>query len=398
VKSDHPLEWVVLQDNRDRFTKGEMEFKLIHQDASSKARSGKIFTSHGIIDTPVFMPVGTQGTVKTVSPDELKEIDIKIILCNTYHLYLRPGPRIIKKLGGLHKFMSWEGAILTDSGGYQIFSISSLQRAEEDGVRFKSHLDGSEHFLSPEDVLRIQLDLDSDIIMVLDECTSYPITHREAEISLEKTIKWAKRTKLAWLDVSREERGLFGIVQGSTFEDLRKRCAEELVDLGFDGYALGGLSVGEPYSLRKEIIEHTCSLLPPDRPRYLMGVGTPEEILEAISLGIDMFDCALPTRIARNGTVFTVEGRKVLKNAEYKEDPSPLDPECDCYTCRNYSRAYVRHLLWAREILGMRLTTYHNLYFLTKLMKKARKAIEEDRFEKFKEKFLSRYQYKDKES
>jgi len=371
-----------------------MKFELMHQDAFSAARWGKIFTPHSTIDTPVFMPVGTQGTVKAISPDELKEMEVQVILCNIYHLYLRPGPQIIKKLGGLHRFINWKGGILTDSGGYQIFSISALQEAKEDGVRFKSHLDGSEHFLSPEDVLRIQLDLGSDIMMVLDECTCYPITHREAQTSLNKTLSWARRTKLAWLDVSHQQSGLFGIVQGSTFKDLRKRCAEELIDLGFDGYALGGLSVGEPYSMRREIIEYTDSLLPPDKPRYLMGVGTPKEILEGISLGIDMFDCALPTRIARNGTVFTMKGRKVLKNAEYKDDPGPLDPECDCYTCRNYSRAYLRHLLWAREILGMRLTTYHNLSFLTRLMKRARRAIKKDSFEKFKGEFLSRYEDK----
>jgi queuine tRNA-ribosyltransferase len=340
------------------------------------------------------MPVGTQGTVKALSPEELKEIGIKVILCNTYHLYLRPNCKVIQKLGGLHKFIHWDGVILTDSGGYQIFSISSLQKAAAEGIKFKSHLDGSEHFLTPVDVLKIQLELGSDILMVLDECTSYPISYQQANISLEKTLRWAKMAKLAWLSEDKQGKGLFGIIQGSTFKDLRRKCIEGLTKIGFDGYGIGGLSVGEPISLRKEIINYTASLLPSDQPRYLMGIGTPEELLEDISLGIDMFDCALPTRIARNGTIFTTRGRKTLRNAQYKEDSNPLDLECDCYACKNYSRAYIKHLLQAREILGMRLTTYHNLYFLNQLMEKARKAIKEDRFEKFKKDFIQKYRGK----
>jgi len=336
------------------------------------------------------MPVGTQGTVKAISPEELKEIGIEIILCNTYHLYLRPGYQIVKKVGGLHSFMNWQGAIITDSGGYQIFSISSLQKANEKGIKFKSHIDGSEHFLTPEDVLKIQLAMGVDLMMVLDECTSYPVTHSQAEKSLMITLNWARRTKLALPD-NENNRGLFAIVQGSTFKDLRKRCAEELVGLDFDGYALGGLSVGEPFSLRKELVEFTTDYLPFSKPRYLMGIGTPEELLDGISLGIDMFDCALPTRIARNGAVFTRKGQISIRNAKYKEDPGPLDPECDCYTCRNYSRAYLRHLVWAREILGIRLTSYHNLYFLTRLMKEAGEAIRKDRFAEFKNEFLRVY-------
>ena len=367
-----------------------MHFTLLHKDTSTGARWGRVSTSHGAFDTPVFMPVGTQGSVKAISPEELKEMGIKVILCNAYHLYLRPGYRIIEKLGGLHSFMNWKGAVITDSGGYQIFSISPLQKSNEEGVKFKSHLDGSLHFLTPEEVLKIQLALGADIIMVLDECSSYPITHLRAEKALERTLNWAKRTRLAWPED--KNKGLFGIVQGGVFKDLRKRCVEELVKLDFDGYALGGLSVGEPFSSRKEVVGFTTRYLPPSQPRYLMGIGTPEELLEDISLGIDMFDCALPTRIARNGTVFTKKGQLTIRNAKYKEDPGPLDPECDCYTCRNYSRGYLRHLLWAREILGMRLTSYHNLYFLAHLVKEAAGAIKKDKFEKFKNEFIQEYQ------
>ncbi|MCD6232137.1 tRNA guanosine(34) transglycosylase Tgt [Candidatus Aerophobetes bacterium] len=366
-----------------------MKFKLLSKDKFSQARWGRIFTLHGSVDTPVFIPVGTQGTVKAISPEELEEIGIEIILCNIYHLYLRPGEKIIQKMGGLHKFINWERSIITDSGGYQIFSISPLQQPTDEGVKFKSHIDGSEHFLTPEEVLKMQLSLGVDIMLVLDECIPYPATYHQAEVALKRTLKWARRSKLFR---ENDERGLFGIVQGGTFKDLRKKSVEELVQLNFDGYALGGLSVGEPLSLREEIIEWTSNYLPTTRPRYLMGVGTPEEILRDISLGVDIFDCALPTRIARNGGVFTSRGKKNLRNAIYKEDPRPLDPECKCYTCRNYSRAYLRHLLWAKEILGMRLTTYHNLYFLANLMRKVRKSIKEGKFEEFKKDFLEKYE------
>ena len=367
-----------------------MQFTLLDEDASTSARSGKISTAHGTFDTPTFMPVGTQGAVKGISPEDLREMGIGVILCNAYHLYLRPGYQTIAKLGGLHSFMNWQGAIITDSGGYQIFSISSLQKSSQEGVRFRSHIDGSEHFLTPEDVLKIQFALGADLMMVLDECTSYPITHLQAEKSLAITLNWARRTKQALVNYKNSS-GLFGIVQGSTFKDLRKRCAEELVELDFDGYALGGLSVGEPLSLRKELIEFTTSCLPSGKPRYLMGIGTPGELLDSVSLGIDIFDCALPTRIARNGGIFTRKGQISLRNAEYKEDSNPLDVECDCYTCRNYSRAYLRHLLWAREILGMRLTSYHNVYFLARLMKEAGEAIKKDKFAGFKDEFLEMY-------
>ena len=369
-----------------------MRFQLIHQDDLTKARKGKILTPHGSVLTPVFMPVGTQATVKSLSSEELKEIGAQIILCNTYHLYLRPGYKVIKKVGGLHKFMNWEKSILTDSGGYQLFSISSLQKAREEGVSFRSHIDGSLHFLTPEQVVEIQLILGSDIVMVLDQCTGYPITYEKAKVALDRTINWAERSKKYWGE--KREEGLFGIVQGSIFPDLRKRSAEELAEMDFDGYALGGLSVGEPYSLRREILNCADEYLPSDKPRYLMGVGTPEEILDCIYLGIDMFDCALPTRIARNGTVFTSQGKITLRNATYKEDPNPIDSECQCYTCKNYSRAYLRHLLLAKEILGARLTTYHNLYFLARLVDKAREAIAEDKFKYFKKNFIQKFNYK----
>ncbi len=364
---------------------------MLDEDDKTSARSGKISTAHGTFDTPAFMPVGTQGAIKGISPEELKEIGIGVILCNAYHLYLRPGHQTIAKLGGLHSFMNWQGAIITDSGGYQIFSISSLQKSSQEGVRFKSHIDGSEHFLTPEDVLKIQHVLGADLMMVLDECTSYPITHSQAEKSLVITLNWARRTRQALVKYKNSS-GLFAIVQGSTFEDLRKRCAEELVELDFDGYALGGLGVGESPSLRRELIEFTAGYLPSGRPRYLMGIGTPGELLDGVSLGIDIFDCALPTRIARNGGIFTRKGQISLRNSRYKEDSESLDVECDCCTCRNYSRAYLRHLLWAKEILGMRLASYHNVYFLARLMKEAGEAIRKDRFREFKDEFLEIYE------
>ena len=364
-----------------------MEFRLLHEDSSTKARTGMIFTPRGSFNTPVFMPVGTQGTVKAMSPEELREIGIKIILCNTYHLYLRPGWEVIKKLGGLHRFINWQYPILTDSGGYQIFSISSLQKTLEEGVMFRSHIDGTSHFLTPEKIIDIQLALDSDIMMVLDECCPYPVSYTSAKEALSKTINWAKRSRAYY----RGEKAVFGILQGGTFKELRKIAAEELIELDFDGYAIGGLSVGEPYDLRFEIISFTNQFLPRQKPRYLMGVGTPREILDGIEEGIDMFDCAMPTRIARTGTVFTWNGRVNIRNARYKDDESPLDPLCSCYTCRNYTRAYIRHLIWAREILGMRLTTYHNLYFLADLTQKARQAIERNEFKSFKNRVFENF-------
>jgi len=371
-----------------------LQFRLINKDSHSEARLARLRIGQKVVETPVFMPVGTQATVKALSSEELRKIGVGIVLCNTYHLYLRPGQSIIEKLGGLHHFMNWDGLILTDSGGYQIFSLSSLQKTTNEGVIFRSHIDGSKHFLTPEKVLEIQRMLGSDIFMVLDECLSYPVSYGQARVALERTLHWAKRTRATWGES--EDKGLFGIVQGNVFRDLRKRASEELISYQFDGYALGGLSVGEPLSLRREIIGYTTEYLPAEKPRYLMGVGTPRELLEDISLGIDMFDCALPTRIARNGTVFTGEGKKNLRNSQYKDDANPLDLDCDCYVCRNYSRAYLRHLIQAREILGMRLATYHNVYFLTRLMEKAREAIKKNSFERFKREFMEKFEEENK--
>ncbi|MBE0478942.1 tRNA guanosine(34) transglycosylase Tgt [Candidatus Aerophobetes bacterium] len=364
-----------------------MEFHLTHEDSKSKARSGIISTPRGNFNSPVFMPVGTQGTVKAMSPEELQTIGVEIILCNAYHLYLRPGWQIIKKLGGLHSFINWPGPILTDSGGYQIFSISSLQKTNEEGVSFRSHIDGSEHFLTAQDVVDIQVRLDSDIMMVLDECLAYPASFERAKEALRRTLNWAKTSR----NYYRGEKGLFGIVQGSTFKDLRKKAVDELIKLNFDGYALGGLSVGEPYNLRFEIISFVNMLLPTEKPRYLMGVGTPGEILEGIERGVDMFDCAMPTRIARTGTVFTWNGKVNIRNARHKEDNAPLDALCSCYTCKNYTRAYIRHLIWAREILGIRLTSYHNLHFLASLVRKARMAIKKNSFMHFKQEVIDNF-------
>jgi len=364
------------------------KFKLIKKDVGSKARSGHLQTSHNVIDTPTFMPVGTQGTVKAMTTDELREIGVGIVLSNTYHLYLRPGHELIEEAGGLHKFMNWDGSILTDSGGYQVLSMSQLRGISEEGVTFRSHLDGSEHFLSPEKVIQIQMALGADIIMPLDECNPYPCDYSYAKLSQARTTRWAFRCSN---ELTRSDQALFGIVQGSVYKDLREESAKSLVELDFPGYALGGLSVGEPTSLTQEIMEHTVSFLPEDKPRYLMGVGTPEKILNAVEQGIDMFDCVLPTRNARNGTALTSQGKVVVRNGLYRADLTPLDPECDCATCRNYTRAYLRHLFQAKEILAARLTTYHNLYFLTDLMRRIREAIAEDRFVAFKEEFLTKY-------
>ncbi|MGB9780951.1 tRNA guanosine(34) transglycosylase Tgt [Caldanaerobacter sp.] len=366
-----------------------IKYQVIKKDARTKARLGILETPHGVIETPVFMPVGTQATVKAMTPEELKEMGATIILGNTYHLYLRPGHKIIEKAGGLHKFMNWDRAILTDSGGFQVFSLSSLRKITEDGVEFRSHIDGSKHFFTPEKVIEIQNSLGADIIMSFDECAPYPADYDYVKKSMELTIKWAERGKKAHKNTDRQ--ALFGIVQGGTYKDLRKECAERLVEMDFPGYAIGGLSVGEPKDLMYEIIDFTTDYLPHDKPRYLMGVGTPEDLIEGVIRGVDMFDCVLPTRIARNGTVFTSKGKLIVRDAPYAEDFSPLDEECDCYTCRNYSRAYLRHLFKAKEILAARLATYHNLYFLIKLMEKIREAIRQDRLLEFKEEFLKKY-------
>lgn len=368
-----------------------IKYELIKKSGECDARLGKVHTPHGTIDTPVFMPVGTQATVKAMTPDELKQIDAQIILSNTYHLYMRPGEKLVEKAGGLHKFMNWDKAILTDSGGFQVFSLSNLRDIKEEGVTFKSHIDGSKHFISPEKAIEIQNALGADIIMCFDECLPYPCEYKYASDSLDRTIRWAKRCKEAHKNT--EKQSLFGIIQGGMFKELRQRSAREMVELDFPGYSIGGLSIGEPKPIMYEVLDWTVHLMPENKPRYLMGVGSPDCLLEGSIRGIDMFDCVLPTRIARNGTVFTSRGKLVVRNAEYAEDFRPLDEECDCYACRNYSRAYIRHLFKAKEILGARLTTIHNLHFLIKLMEKIREAIKNDNLLKLRDEFYSKYGY-----
>jgi len=371
-----------------------IKFELLKEAKDCKARLGKLYTPHGVVETPIFMPVGTRATVKAMTPEEVRDLGAQIILSNTYHLYLRPGHELIKEAGGLHKFMNWHGPILTDSGGFQVFSLGNLRKIKEEGVEFKSHIDGSTHFISPEKSIEIQNALGSDIIMCFDECTPYPCSYEYAKESMERTTRWAKRCKeyhKNW-----DKQGLFGIVQGSMFRDLREQSAKDLVDLDFPGYAIGGLSVGEPTELMCEVLDYTTPLLPKNKPRYLMGVGTPDYLFEAVIRGVDMADCVLPTRVARNGTVLTSHGKLVIRNAKYSKDFSKLDPECDCYTCTNYSRAYIRHLFNVNEILGARLTTIHNLYFLIKLMENIRKAIKEDRLLEYKDEFYKKYGYYDK--
>ncbi len=375
------------------------DFKLIATDPSG-ARLGRIETDHGPVDTPSFMPVGTQGAVKTLSTADLESAGALIVLANTYHLYLRPGERLINGLGGLHRFMAWRRPILTDSGGYQVLSLADLRRVSDDGVEFKSHLDGSTHALTPEKVVSVQLDIGSDIMMVLDECTSWPCGRGEAERAVARTTLWARRSlDVCGARVSRGgyERVLFGIVQGSVYPDLRERSAAELVSCDFPGYAIGGLSVGEPKSETFDVLARTAPLLPAAKPRYLMGVGFPEDIVEGVARGIDLFDCVLPTRNARNGTVFTSAGKLVVKNAAYARDEGPLDPRCDCAVCRTYSRAYVRHLFNAGEMLGPRLATYHSVYFYLHLAAGMRQAIGEGRFAEWRRGFYEAYRPHDVE-
>ena len=372
-----------------------IRYELIKKDAKTGARRGRIHTPHGIIETPVFMPVGTCGTVKAMTPEELRdEVKAKIILSNTYHLFLRPGDELVAEAGGLHKFMNWDGAILTDSGGFQVFSLSDLRNISEEGVAFKSHLDGSKLFISPEKSISIQNNLGSDIMMAFDECVPYPADYEYTRKSMERTTRWAKRCKEA--NKNPERQGLFGIVQGGMYKDLREISAKQLVELDFPGYAVGGLSVGEPADLMYDILGSTTPFLPENKPRYLMGVGTPDYLIEAVVKGIDMCDCVLPTRIARNGTALTSYGKLVVRNATYERDFTPLDPECDCYTCRNYTRAYIRHLIKCGEILGARLLSIHNLRFLVRLMENVRTAIEEDRLLEFREEFYSKYYHDEK--
>jgi queuine tRNA-ribosyltransferase len=341
-------------------------------------------TAHGSFMTPVFMPVGTQATVKALSPEELEDAGARIILANTYHLYLRPGHGIVEKLGGLHRFMHWDRPILTDSGGFQVYSLSRLRKITEKGVTFQSHIDGSSHFIGPEEAIRIQKSLGSDIIMTFDECVSYPADYKYVLDSVRLTSLWASRC----LEEKRgETQNLFGIVQGGMYSDLREMSAKELVEMGFDGYALGGLSVGEDADARQRVIKETTAFLPEDKPVYLMGVGKPEDILEAVILGVDMFDCVMPTRNARNGTLFTSAGRLVIKNAQYIDDERPIDEGCDCYTCSHYSRAYLRHLYMANELLVYRLNSIHNIHYYMRFMDDIRNAIRNDRLEEFRDNF-----------
>ena len=368
-----------------------INFELLKESKDSMARLGRLHTPHGIIETPVFMPVGTRATVKAMTPEEVKDLGAQIILSNTYHLYLKPGHDLIREAGGLHKFMNWHGPILTDSGGFQVFSLGDLRKIKEEGVQFRSHIDGSKHFISPEKSIEVQNALGSDIMMTFDECAPYPSTYEYVKNSMERTTRWAKRCKDYHKDWDRQ--ALFGIVQGGMYKDLRHESAKALVDMDFSGYAVGGLSVGEPKDLMCDILEYTTPLLPKTKPRYLMGVGTPDYLFEAVTRGIDMADCVLPTRIARNGTALTSHGKMVMRNAKYTRDFNKLDPECDCYTCRNYSRAYIRHLINVDEILGARLLTIHNLNFLIKLMDNIRESIKEDRFIEYKQEFYEKYGY-----
>ncbi|MBQ2817176.1 MAG: tRNA guanosine(34) transglycosylase Tgt [Clostridia bacterium] len=364
------------------------KFEIIKEDKRTKARLGILHTPHGDIPTPIYMPVGTQATVKGLAPNELHDMDAKIILSNTYHLFLRPGQEIVRKAGGLHTFMNWDRPILTDSGGFQVFSLSDLRKINEDGVMFASHIDGSRRFMSPEISMQVQQDLGSDIAMVFDECSPYPCDHKRAEEAMHRTHRWAKRCKEYH---TREDQALFGIVQGAFYEDLRIESAKTLADMDFIGYGIGGLSVGEPKPMMYELLDALEEHMPREKPRYLMGVGSPDCLVEGVLRGIDMFDCVLATRIGRNGTCFTSTGRLVVRNAKYAEDYTPIEEGCDCYACRNFSRAYIRHLIKADEQLGGRLCSIHNLHFLLNLMKKVRKAIEDDCLTEFRNEFFANY-------
>ncbi len=369
-------------------------FKIIARDAQSRARVGQLITAHGTVDTPAFMPVGTQGCVKAVSPDELRDCGIQIMLSNTYHLFLRPGLEILRKMGGLHRFSGWSHPILTDSGGFQVYSLSEFRKITEEGVYFRSHLDGSYFLFTPEAVVDYQRAIGSDIMMVLDECPPYPCERECAVRALELTHRWAARSLKRFIETEPLygfPQSMFGIVQGSVYGDLRRSSAETLVAMDFPGYAIGGLSVGEPKELMFEIVDLVAPLLPDDRPRYLMGVGKPEDLVEAVSLGIDLFDCVIPTRNGRNGTVFTRDGPLVIKNARFKEDLRPIDETCSCYACRNFTRAFIRHLFNAGEILALRLATIHNLTFYATLMAEMREAILAGEFARWKRSFYSRY-------
>ena len=369
--------------------KHAVTYELIKKDSRTRARRGVVHTPHGDIQTPVFMPVGTQATVKGMRPEQVKKLGAEIILSNTYHLYLRPGHDIVREAGGLHKFMNWDRAILTDSGGFQVFSLGQMRKITEEGVKFRSHIDGSAHLLTPEKSIEIQNSLGSDIMMAFDECIPYPSDWHYVKNSVERTTRWLKRCKDYHQDWERQS--LFGIMQGGMYKDLRKLSAEQIVEMDLPGYSIGGLSVGEPKEIMLEVLDDCADYLPENKPRYLMGVGSPDYLFEGVERGIDMFDCVLPTRIARHGLAMTSHGRVQIKNAKYARDWEPLDPECDCYTCRNYSKAYLRHLFKADELLSHMLITNHNLHFLVNMMKNIRTAIEEDRFLEYKKEFYDKY-------
>ncbi len=366
------------------------EFKVWTQQG--QARRGQLTTAHGVIQTPVFMAVGTLATVKAMTPEELLEAGTQVVLGNTYHLHLRPGEKTIQKLGGLHKFMNWHGPILTDSGGFQVFSLAKLRKLTEEGVEFRSHINGAKLFLSPETSMQIQMDLGSDIIMAFDECLKHPATKEEIKKSMDLTYRWLLRSKAA---MTRPESLLFGIVQGGLDIESRKYSLQQVTSVDLPGYALGGFSVGEPMELMYKIVDQIAPMMPAHKPRYLMGVGTPTDLIMSVDAGIDMFDCVMPTRVARNGTLFTWQGKVSIKRSEYKEDPSPLDPECDCYTCKNYSKAYLRHMFMSGEILGSRLNTIHNIHFYMTLMKRVRQSLEDGTWSEFKQFCLTRFSKKE---
>ncbi|NLD19261.1 MAG: tRNA guanosine(34) transglycosylase Tgt [Clostridiales bacterium] len=364
-------------------------YELIKTDTKTKARRGRVTTAHGVIETPVFMPVGTAATVKAMRPEQVKELGAEIILSNTYHLYLRPGHEVVRAAGGLHKFMNWDKSILTDSGGFQVFSLDKMRKISEEGVEFRSHIDGSKHMISPEKSMEIQNALGSDIIMAFDECAPYPADKAYVEQSMKRTTRWLKRCKE--YHTNTEQQSLFGIMQGGVYKDLRRQSAEEIVELDLPGYGVGGLSVGEPKEIMYEVLDDCLDYMPKDKPRYLMGVGSPDCLFEGVERGVDMFDCVLPTRIARHGMAMTSRGRVNIKNAAYEKEFTPLDPNCDCYTCRNYSKAYLRHLFKCDEILSSMLMTNHNLHFLVGTMKNIRRSLDKGRFIEYKKEFYDSY-------
>jgi len=372
---------------------GINDFCLIN--SVSGARAGELITPHGPVPTPVFLPVGSQGTVKTLTPEEVRDIGVRMVLANTYHLYLRPGIEVVAKMGGLHKFMAWDGAILTDSGGYQIFSLAPLRRVSDEGVTFRSHIDGSEHFITPELIIQFQEALGADIIMVLDECSAYGDSLEKMQRAMVRTHQWAERCRKAQ---KRSDQALYAIVQGGVYPELRRQSAEYLTSLDFPGYAIGGLSVGEPKEMTLAMVEETVALLPGNKPRYLMGVGSPEDIVEGVARGMDMFDSALPTRVARNGALFTGQGRRNIRNAAFSRMEQPVVPDCECYTCRTFSAAYLHHLFKSEELLALRLATIHNLHFIHNLMGKIRSAILDGTFSAFRDNFLASYQPTDEQT